>query len=87
METRLKWNELPDIITPFDLMKVMPIGETTARNIFNSKDFPRIRGTGVKQLADKRAVKYWCMGIDIKSETINKIINLIKEGEKYEQDN
>lgn len=79
---KLKWSDLPDIITPIDLMKVLPIGEATARNMFNSKGFPRIRETGVKQLADKRAVKYWCMGIDLKAETIEKIINLRKEKNK-----
>lgn len=79
MEKRTRWSDLPDIITPLDLMKVLPIGESTARNMFNSEGFPRIRGTGVKQIADKRAVKYWCMGLDIKTETIEKIISLIKE--------
>lgn len=79
MSTKLKWSDLPDIITPLDLMKVLPVGETTARNMFNAKDFPRIKHTGVKQIADKRAVKYWCMGLDIKTETIDKILSLIKE--------
>ena len=82
METRLKWSQLPDVITPFDLMKVLPIGESTARNMFNSEGFPRIKGTGVKQLADKRAVEYWCMGIDIKTEIIDRIISLVKEENK-----
>lgn len=79
MEKKLKWSELPDVITPLDLMKVLPIGEATARNMFNAEDFPRIKHTGVKQIADKRAVKYWCMGLDIKTETIDKILSLIKE--------
>jgi len=79
MATRTRWSDLPDIITPLDLMKVLPIGEATARNMFNSEGFPRIKGTGVKQIADKRAVKYWCMGLDIKTETIDKILSLIKE--------
>lgn len=79
MSKKLKWSELPDVITPLDLMKVLPIGEATARNMFNAEDFPRIKHTGVKQIADKRAVKYWCMGLDIKTETIDKILSLIKE--------
>ena len=38
-------------------------GETKAREIFNSKGFPRIKGAGVKQLADKRAVYLFELGL------------------------
>ena len=72
-----KWEDLPDVITPLDLMKVLPIGEATARNMFNAKDFPRIKYTGVKQIA---AVRYWCMGLDIGVEVVNKILEKIDKG-------
>ena len=57
------YNELPDTITPFDYAEWRGVGENTARNIFNSKGFPRIQGTGVKQLADKRAVYLYELGL------------------------
>lgn len=87
MSKKLKWSDLPDIITPLDLMKVLPVGETTARNMFNAKDFPRIKHTGVKQIADKEAVRYWCMGLDVNTEIINKILEKIdiKEWYKWEK--
>ncbi len=55
-KSRKTYQELPDTITPLDYADWRGIGETKAREIFNSKDFPRIKGTGVKQVADKRAV-------------------------------
>lgn len=55
--------ELPDTITPLDYAKWRGIGENKAREIFNSKDFPRIQGVGVKQLADKRAVFLYELGL------------------------
>lgn len=57
------YNELPDTITPFDYAEWRGVGENTARNIFNRKGFPRIQGTGVKQLADKRAVYLYELGL------------------------
>lgn len=39
------------------------MGENTARERFNTKGFPRIKGTGVKQLADKRAVLLYELGL------------------------
>jgi hypothetical protein len=50
------YEELPDTITPYDYAEWRGIGENKAREIFNSKGFPRIQGVGVKQIADKRAV-------------------------------
>lgn len=58
-----KYEELPDTITPYDYADWRGVGENTARNIFNSKGFPRIQGTGVKQLADKRAVYLYELGL------------------------
>ena len=55
--------ELNDTITPLDYAEWRGVGGNTARNIFNSKGFPRIQGTGVKQVADKRAVLLYELGL------------------------
>lgn len=57
------YSELPDTITPFDYADWRGVGESTAREIFNSKGFPRLKGTGVKQLADKRRVLLYELGL------------------------
>lgn len=58
-----KYSDLPDTITPFDYAEWRGVGENTAREIFNSKGFPRLKGTGVKQLADKRRVLLYELGL------------------------
>ncbi len=55
-KSTVTYKELPDAITPYDYMKWRGVGEPAARNIFNAPGFPRIQGTGSKQIADKRAV-------------------------------
>lgn len=60
-----KYEELPDTITPFDYAEWRGCGESKAREIFNSKGFPRIKGVGVKQLADKRAVLLHELGLEV----------------------
>ena len=67
--TKKKFNELPDTITPFDYADWRGIGENKAREIFNRKDFPRIKGTGVKQVADKRAVLLYDLGLKEEDKT------------------
>lgn len=57
------YSELPDTITPLDYAAWRGIGENKAREIFNSKGFPRIKGTGAKQVADKRAVLLYELGL------------------------
>lgn len=57
------YKDLDETITPFDYAEWRGIGENKAREIFNRKDFPRIKGTGVKQLADKRAVLLYDLGL------------------------
>lgn len=57
------YKDLPETINPFDYAEWRGIGENKAREIFNSKGFPRIKGTGVKQLADKRAVFLYELGL------------------------
>lgn len=63
------YEDLPDTITPFDYADWRGVGEITARNIFNSKGFPRIKGTGVKQLADKRSVLLYELGLKEEEKT------------------
>lgn len=58
-----KYEDLPDTITPMDYAEWRGIGENKAREIFNSKGFPRLKGTGVKQVADKRAVFLYELGL------------------------
>lgn len=59
----LKYEELPETISPLDYAEWRGIGENKAREIFNSKGFPRLQGTGVKQLADKVAVRLYELGL------------------------
>lgn len=71
--------DLPDTITPYDYADWRGIGENKAREIFNSKGFPRIKGTGVKQLADKRAVLLFELGLkeEEKQEVLKEIARQI----------
>lgn len=62
-KSTISFQDLPDTITPFDYAEWRGIGENKAREIFNRKDFPRLKGTGVKQLADKRAVYLYDLGL------------------------
>ena len=52
----VKYEDLPDTITIQDYAKWRGVGENAAREIFNSKDFPRLKGMEKKLIADKRAV-------------------------------
>lgn len=62
-KSKITYEDLPDTITPYDYADWRGIGENKAREIFNSKGFPRIKGTGVKQIADKRAVYLHELGL------------------------
>lgn len=59
----IKYEDLPDTITIFDYADWRGIGENKAREIFNRKDFPKIKGTGSKLIADKRAVFIYELGL------------------------
>ena len=74
-KSNIKFEDLPDTITPFDYAEWRGIGENKAREIFNSKGFPRIQGVGVKQLADKRAVfiHEFCTDDETKKVLLEKI--------------
>lgn len=73
------YEELPDTITPIDYGYWRGIGENKAREIFNSKGFPRIKGTGAKQVADKRAVLLFDLGLteEDKSEVLKEMAKKI----------
>lgn len=73
------YSELPDTITPLDYAEWRGCGENKAREIFNSKGFPRIQGVGIKQLADKRAVLLFELGLkeDEKKEVLKEIARAI----------
>lgn len=73
------FTELPDTITPYDYAEWRGCGENKAREIFNSKGFPRIQGVGVKQLADKRAVYLYELGLseEDKKEVLKEIARQI----------
>ena len=74
-----KYEELPDTITPYNYAEWRGCGESKAREIFNSKGFPRIKGVGVKQLADKRAVLLHELGLSEveKAEVLKEIARKI----------
>ena len=57
------YEDLMDTITPLDYADWRGCGEIKAREIFNSKGFPRIKGVGNKQLADKRRVLLYELGL------------------------
>lgn len=63
-KSTITFNELPETISPLDYANWRGIGESKAREIFNRKDFPRLKGTGVKQLADKIAVRLYDLGLN-----------------------
>lgn len=73
------YEDLPDTITPLDYAEWRGVGETKAREKFNSKGFPRIEGFGVKQLADKRAVLMYELGLteEDKKEVLKEIARAI----------
>lgn len=73
------YKELDDTITPLDYAEWRGVGENTARNIFNMQGFPRIQGTGVKQIADKRAVLLFELGLkdDEKQEILKEMAKQI----------
>lgn len=63
-KSKTSYQELPDTITPLDYADWRGIGENKAREIFNRKDFPKIKGMGTKLIADKRAVFIYELGLD-----------------------
>ena len=62
--SKTSYQDLPDTLTPLDYAEWRGIGENKAREIFNRKDFPKIKGMGTKLIADKRAVFIYELGLD-----------------------
>lgn len=58
----IKYEDLPDTITIQDYAKWRGVGENAAREIFNRKDFPKIK-MEKKLIADKRAVFIYELGL------------------------
>ena len=79
-KSTVTYTSLPDTITPYDYADWRGIGENKAREIFNSKGFPRIKGTGVKQVADKRAVLLYELGIENAQEIIKEVAKEFVKG-------
>ena len=63
-KSTVTFESLPDTITPYDYAEWRGCGENKAREKFNSQGFPRIQGIGNKQLADKRAVFIYELGLN-----------------------
>lgn len=82
MNRRKNWSDLPDIITPLDLVD-LGFGAPSARDIFNSKGFPLIKGCGNRKKADKLAVRLHLLNVDINSVDIEKL-KILMGGETNE---
>lgn len=59
----IKYEDLPDTITPIEYKLWRGCGRATADTVFHAKDFPRIQNTGTKLMADKRAVLLYELGL------------------------
>ena len=77
----IRYEDLPDTITPIEYMLWRNCGRATADAVFHAKNFPRIQNTGTKLLADKRAVLIYELGLseedrkEVLKEIAREIIN------------
>ena len=62
-KTTIKYEDLPDTIGIREYMQWRGCGRATADATFHAKCFTRLRNTGTKLLADKRAVLLYEMGL------------------------
>lgn len=71
----IKYEDLPDTITPIEYMQWRGCGRATADAVFHAKDFPRIQNTGTKLMADKRAVLFHELGLpeEDRKEVLNEM--------------
>ncbi len=58
-----KYEELPDTIGVEDYMEWRGCGRPIADAVFHQEGFPRIKETGSKLIADKRAVLLYELGL------------------------
>ena len=73
----MSWDEVPDVMSPLDLAKILRIGEAAARNKFKEKGFPIIENLGVTPRAEKEAVKLYLQGIKIKENSKEGLLYMI----------
>ena len=76
-EITMTWDEAPDTITPEVYAQIRGISPQKARDLFNTKGFPRLESAGNKQLVDKTAVRLYDMGINPKANQKTSIEFLI----------
>lgn len=76
-EITMKWEDAPDTISPEIYAQIRGISQQKARDMFNTKGFPRLDSAGTKQLADKTAVRLYDMGINPKTNPKTSIEYLI----------
>lgn len=74
-QATLNWEDAPDTLTPEMYAKIRGHSVQWARDRFNEKGFPRIESG--KQIADKRAVMLYDMGINPKTNPKQSIEYLI----------
>lgn len=85
------YEDLPDTIGVEEYMEWRGCGRAIADAVFHQENFPRIRGTGVKLLADKRAVLLFETGLsnedrqEVLKEIARQIIWKEKTMSKYRQ--
>lgn len=63
----ISFADLPEIISYKDYANYMGIGENKAREKFNSKGFPLLKGVGNKKLANKYSVFLYDMPEDMRA--------------------
>ena len=74
-QATLNWEDAPDTLTPEMYAKIRGHSVQWARDRFNEKGFPKIESG--KQIADKRAVMLYDMGINPKTNPKQSIEYLI----------
>lgn len=67
-KSKIKFEELPDTITPELYSEWRGIGVVKARERFHSFGFPLIKNCGANLIADKRAVFIYEFGVDDKTK-------------------
>lgn len=69
VKSTMTWKDAPDIIGIEEIMKILGIGEPAARELFETKNFPKIEGIGNTRKAEKEAVKLFLQGFKIKENS------------------
>lgn len=77
IQPTLTWDEAPDTIGPEELAKILGIGNTGARAIFEKNNFPKIKGIGNTRKADKNVARLYIQGISIKENSKDAINGLL----------